>query len=305
MLAAYHPRIKLLGVSTVSGNSVVENCTNNAIRILQAVSIKGIKVYQGATKPLIKPAVRAEPYHGPSGMDGVDIPKEADYDTYFVKGVHAVNAMRQAIMESTEPISILAVGPLTNIALLVSMYPEVIPRIKALSAMGGAIAMGNITSAAEFNIYADADAAQVVMNSEINHIALVPLDVTLTVLSNDAIIKRLEQKIQSAKFIKFIESLVYYCGKNYEDIFGPKNGAPLHDPVAVAYLFMPEAFTKKHARVDVECNAGNGCGRTYCDIYNTSKLPLNCWMTTAVDIERFWNEFIETMAIAYNHWIYD
>ncbi|KAJ2718843.1 Uridine nucleosidase 1, partial [Coemansia sp. Benny D115] len=207
ILAAYHPRINLLGVSSVSGNSTVENTTANAIRIIQVAGIKGVKVYKGASKPLVKQVLHAQNIHGSSGIEGTSLLPDANYNEYFVEGVNATNAMYQAIMDSPEPISIVAVGPLTNVALLLSMYPEVIPKIETLSIMGGAISIGNTTSAAEFNIYCDPEAAQIVLNSGIEHIALIPLDVTHTVLTRPAIIDRINKTIKVAQFSKLISDL--------------------------------------------------------------------------------------------------
>ncbi|KAJ1815486.1 Uridine nucleosidase 1 [Coemansia sp. RSA 2599] len=204
ILAAYHPGIKLLGVSSVSGNASIENTTANAIRVIQAAGIKGVKVYRGAAKPLTKQTVHASNIHGESGLDGTSLLPPPDYKTYLGSGTNAVNAMHQAIMGSDAPVSIAAVGPLTNIALLVSVYPEVIPRIKTLSIMGGAVRGGNVSDAAEFNIYCDPEAAHIVVHSGIEHIALVPLDVTHTVLASREIIARINREVSVSMFAQLI-----------------------------------------------------------------------------------------------------
>ncbi|KAJ2277933.1 rRNA-processing protein bfr2 [Coemansia sp. RSA 371] len=292
ILAAYHPQIKLLGVSSVSGNSSIENTTRNAIRIIQAAGIEGVKVYQGAGKPLVKQVEYAANIHGASGIDGTDLLPEVDYEKYFDEDTSAVNAMYNAIMSSDEPISIVAVGPLTNIALLLSMYPKVIPKIKVLSIMGGAIGLGNTTAAAEFNIYCDPEAAHIVLNAGLEHIALVPLDVTHTVRTTDAVIARINRLLPEPNFAQLTTELLLFFSNTYSVVFDDRSGAPLHDPVAVSYLFMRSAFTETHIRVDVECSRGNGSGRTYCDFQNKTKLPANCWVTTAVDVEVFWDAMI-------------
>ncbi|KAJ2315686.1 hypothetical protein IWW54_000054 [Coemansia sp. RSA 2705] len=295
ILAAHNPHLKLLGVSTVSGNSPVENTTENTIKIIQAAGIEGVKVYKGAKKPLVKKPFHPVDYHGPTGLDGTDLLPAADYDKYFASDTNAVNAMYRAIMDSNEPIFIAAVGPLTNIALLLSMYPEVIPKIKTLSIMGGAIGLGNITVAAEFNIYYDPEAAHIVMNSGLEHIALVPVDVTHTVLASSDVIARIKKTLPEPRFAQLIAELMEYLGRPYKGIF---EGAPFHDPVAIAYLFMRDVFAEKHIRVDIECGQGTGNGRTYCDMYKHSKLPINCWVTTSVDVERFWDEMVSALVVA-------
>ncbi|KAJ2488265.1 hypothetical protein IWW37_004945 [Coemansia sp. RSA 2050] len=298
ILAAHHPDLKLLGISSVSGNASVERTTANAIRVLQVAGIHGVKVYKGAAKPLVKPVYHATHIHGESGIDGTNLLPEPDYERYFVQDVNAVNAMHEAIMSSAEPISIAAVGPLTNIALLVSMYPEVIQRIKTLSIMGGAVGLGNTTSAAEFNVFCDPEATHIVLNAGIQHVALVPLEVTHTVLSTKAIIQRIVSEVESPKFAQLVSELLHYFGSTYEDVFGAKDGAPLHDPVATAYLFMPESFSKRRIKVEVDCSMGPSRGRTHCDVWAKADTDCNCWLTTSVDIEKFWDQMIATMVVA-------
>ncbi|KAJ2059605.1 Uridine nucleosidase 1 [Coemansia sp. S146] len=298
ILTAHHPSFKLLGISSVSGNAPIERTTANAIRVLQVAGIQDVKVYQGAAKPLVKPVYHATNIHGESGIDGTDLLPEPNFGRYFGKDVNAVNAMREAIMSSAEPIMVVAVGPLTNIALLVSMYPEVIPRIKTLSIMGGAIGLGNTTSAAEFNVFCDPEAAQIVLNAGIQHVALVPLEVTHTVLSTEAVIKRIVDEVESPNFAQLVSELLHYFGSTYRDVFGAKDGAPLHDPVAVAYLFMPESFSKRRIRVEIDCTTGPSRGRTHCDVWAKTDTDTNCWLATSVDIEKFWDHMIATMVVA-------
>ncbi|KAJ2159710.1 Uridine nucleosidase 1 [Coemansia sp. RSA 552] len=298
ILAAYHPEIELLGVSSVSGNTPVKNTTANTIQVIQAAGIKGVKVYQGADKPLVKKRVHADNIHGGTGIDGTEQLPAPDFDAHFVSDTNAVNAMRQAIMGSEQPISIVATGPLTNVALLLSTYPEVVPRIKTLSIMGGAIGIGNFVPAAEFNIYCDPEAAHIVLNAGLSHVAFVPLEVTHTVLSSKAILDRIKATAPEPRFAQLVVDLLVFFSKMYEDVMGMKDGAPLHDPVAVAYLFMRNAFQEKHVRMDVECGSGKCAGRTCCDMYNVSGLPPNCWVTTAVDADRFWDHMMDALVCA-------
>ncbi|KAJ2373798.1 Uridine nucleosidase 1 [Coemansia sp. RSA 2607] len=298
ILSAYSPYLKLLGVSSVYGNSSVENTTANAIRVIQAAGIKGVKVYKGAAKPLVKTRVYASDIHGSSGLDGTDLLPEADMTTYLAQDENAVNAMRRAIMSSPEPVSIAAVGPLTNIALLVSLYPEVFPQIKTLAIMGGSMGIGNTTCAAEFNIYSDPEAAHIVIHSGIKEIALIPLDVTHTVLATKQIISRIQDEIDVPQFNCLVTDLLLYFGSTYEDVFGEKEGAPLHDPVAVAYLFMRPMFTERHIRIDIDCNDSHGRGRTFCDVYKKTNEPANCWIVTSVELEPFWKQMVDALVRA-------
>ncbi|KAJ1956385.1 hypothetical protein EC988_001377 [Linderina pennispora] len=298
LLAAYHPQIKLLGISAVAGNASLRNTTANAIRVLQAAGIEGVKVYPGASKPLVKPSEHAADIHGESGLDGTDLLPEPDYEKYLGTDKKAIEAIRDVLMTSEEPVTIVAVGPLTNIALLVSVYPEVVPKIHMLSVMGGAIALGNTTAAAEFNIYFDPEAAQIVLQAGIGHIAMVPLDVTHTVLASKAVIERINKEVAEPKFAKLLTDLLWFFGSTYEDVFGEKDGAPLHDPVAMAYVFMRDAFSERLMHVSVDCSQGPCNGRTVCDVKNKSKLEPNCYITTAVDVDRFWDVMIGALVEA-------
>ncbi|KAJ1877681.1 hypothetical protein H4R99_002828 [Coemansia sp. RSA 1722] len=301
ILAAYHPSIKMLGVSSVSGNSSVENTTANAVRVIQAAGIKGVKVYKGAAKPLIKKAVHAVDIHGESGLDGSDLLPVPDYKTYLDSDTNAIMAMQQAITDNDQPVSIVAVGPLTNIALLVSVYPEVVPRIKTLSIMGGAVGMGNVSSAAEFNIYCDPEAAHIVMHSGIEHIVLVPLEVTHTAVTSKEIFARINNEVPVPKFAQLISELLQFYGRTYAEVAGKIDGPPMHDPVAVAYLFMRDAFVEKQIRIDVDCSNGHGNGRTFCDLYGSTKQSVNCWLTTSVDVDLFWDQMIGALVTASKH----
>ncbi|KAJ2852567.1 hypothetical protein IWW36_000196 [Coemansia brasiliensis] len=298
MLAAYNPHIKLLGISTVSGNTSVKNCTKNAIQVLKAAGIEGVKVYEGAAKPLVKKVFHASEYHGPNGLIGAKYLPKADYAKYFDGSCSAVNAMYNAITSSPVPISIAAIGPLTNIALLLGMYPDVVAKIKTLLIMGGSIGMGNITPAAEFNIFCDPEAAHAVLNSTLNHVVMVPLDTTGTVLASKSIVRRIKDTLPDPHFAELITGLFWHYSSEYSDISGVKDGAPVHDPAALAYIFMSELFTGKHIRVDVECNAGLCNGRTLCDFYNCTGQAPNCWVATSLDIDTFWNHMIDSLTAA-------
>ncbi|KAJ2397397.1 Uridine nucleosidase 1, partial [Coemansia sp. RSA 2603] len=232
ILAAYHPNINLLGISSVAGYSTIKHTTDNAIRVLKIAGIKGVKVHKGAHKPLIKKRVDSSIFHGRTGMARVSNLPDPNYESYFVEDVTAIEAMRKAIMKSPVSVSIVATGPLTNIALLVSVYREVIPRIKTLSIMGGAIGFGDFTPAAEFNFFCDPDAAQMVFQSGIENIVLIPLEVTNTVLSTKTVLKRIQDEITVPKFSTFATEVLRVFGDTFSYIHDDKDGYPLQDPVA-------------------------------------------------------------------------
>ncbi|KAJ1731153.1 Uridine nucleosidase 1 [Coemansia biformis] len=294
ILGAYHPDIRLLGVSSVSGNAPVEKTTENAIRVIQAAGIAGVKVYKGAAKPLVKQVRHHTKVHGASGLDGTDLLPRADYEQYFCADTNAVNAMYAAIMGSSGPVALVAVGPLTNVGLLLSVYPEVATRIRTLAIMGGIVNMGSNMPSSEFNISSDPEAAHIVFGAGIEHVALVPLNVTLTVLASHTIIERINSAVPNPRFAKLITDLLGFSASTHAHALGKDAGAPLHDPVAMAYLVMRGAFTEKHVRVDVDCVNG----KLQCDMQSAQGLPANCWVATSVESSRFWTAMMDAYAQA-------
>ncbi|KAJ2784682.1 Uridine nucleosidase 1 [Coemansia javaensis] len=298
ILGAYHPRIRLLGVSSVSGNAPLENTTENAVRVLQAAGIAGVKVHRGAARPLVKEARHHTKVHGASGLDGSDLLPPADYEQYLDASTNAVNAMRRAIMDSSEPVAIVAVAPLTNVALLLSVYPEVVPRIRMLSIMGGVTGTGSHRPAREFNLSSDPEALHIVLRSGIAHIALVPLDVTLSVLASRAVIDRISRTTRNPRFAQLITDLLGFSASTHADELGEGAGAPLHDPVAMLYVVMRDAFEEKHVWVDAGEDVGACNGWLRCDMDGEHALPPNCWVTTAVDTARFWDAMVGALVEA-------
>ncbi|RDL34793.1 uncharacterized protein BP5553_07921 [Venustampulla echinocandica] len=269
LLAAHHPSIHLLGLSTVHGNSSLEHTTRNALSIITAIGRPDIPVYPGAYASLNRPAVHAPAIHGISGIDGTSLlptPLTTARDDE-----PAVEAMACCLL-STAPQTawLVATGALTNIAILFSSHPEVASHIKGLSIMGGAIG-GNFTSAsmghvagdtaerignwsrwAEFNILVDPEAAdQIFSNSIVNKkTTLIPLDVTHQVLATkeaQALILWGKEGVRSAKgdldgmgkstLRRMLLELLLFFANTYVEVFGFKTGPPLHDPLAVAAIF--------------------------------------------------------------------
>ena len=160
-LALCHSKFDVKMISTVNGNVGIEKTTANALKLKQFFN-SNVQVHRGASKPLLNQIVDAAPVHGESGMDGYQFPPVSESD---LTSVHAVEALKNLLINSEEPITIVAIGPLTNIAILLSSYPEVQNHIKEVIIMGGSTGRGNVTPLAEFNIYCDPEAAQVVFNS--------------------------------------------------------------------------------------------------------------------------------------------
>ncbi|PVU96639.1 hypothetical protein BB559_002320 [Furculomyces boomerangus] len=302
ILAAYHPEINLLGISTVSGNQSVQKTTANAISMLESIGRTEIPVVMGASKPLLRFLQHDAEIHGESGLDGTKLLPKCNQELYekSKQGKKAITVIYEAIMASSEPVSLIALGTLTNIALLVSVYPEVVKKVKVFSFMGGAISVGNRSAVAEFNIMCDPEAAQIVMNAGFEHMAMVPLDVTHTALVTPTVLEMIKSRVGkvNANFSTMVCELLMFFRDSYKNTFGFNEGPPLHDPLAVFYVVAREAFEEKLMRVDVECGEGMCAGQTVCDIWNYSAKPKNCYVTSKVDLEKFWNALVDSMAKA-------
>ncbi|KAG8534095.1 uncharacterized protein KY384_000938 [Bacidia gigantensis] len=259
LLAAYHPSLDLLGVSTVHGNASLEQTTSNALRILTAIGRPDIPVHPGAAKPFCRAAVHAPGIHGSSGIDGTDLLPEAHVPA--IRKPNAVLAMRHAIMDQpADTVSLVATGALTNVALLFATFPETVSHVKGLSIMGGGIGDGftdaqglrkgggNETDWAEFNIYCDPEAAGSILPDELvaKKTTLIPLDLTHQAIATDSIREKLLHGRQSgppSTLRTLFHDLLTYFARTYSNVFGLKAGPPLHDPLAVAVLLSEEELT--------------------------------------------------------------
>ena len=289
--------INLIGVSTVCGNQTVEKTTDNALRILNLINRNDVPVYRGADKPLTRPKRNCPEIHGESGLDGPDIPAAP-------RGAHptpAVVAMAEALLsgDPADKPTLVATGALTNVALLFSVYPEVIDRLSELVIMGGAYqGLGNTGPTAEFNIQCDPEAAHIVFESGLKSLVMVPLEVTHTVLVTpkirDGLLTGYGRNPGSSRFLRLLDELMHFFEESYKKVFGFEH-PPLHDPVAVFYVMCPHFFKTKRMRVDIDC--GQLCaGTTVCDHYDMSGKEPNVTVCTEVDVVAFWLNMIAAAA---------
>ena len=202
-LASITDKFEILGITSVAGNQTIEKVTKNALDIASYFNISA-PVYQGVSCPIVKPLVVAESVHGITGLDNVNIPPHN-------KVKHEKNAINFIIDSclSNDKITIITIGPLTNIALALKLCPEIKSHIELISIMGGSASLGNVTPAAEFNIFADPEAAHIVINSGVR-IKLNTLDVTNLTILSDKLMERIE-KIGTKSSKLFIECNKKLC----------------------------------------------------------------------------------------------
>jgi pyrimidine-specific ribonucleoside hydrolase len=260
VLACASPEVELIGVTTVFGNVGLANTTRNALRVLALCGREDVPVAAGADRPLVHPHQhRARHVHGEDGLSGLadTLPER----TKGLAGTDAVALMARLLDESPEPVTIVPIGPLTNIALLLAAHPSIHSKIARLVIMGGGLTGGNVTSAAEFKIWSDPEAARRVLVEESVPTTLVPLDMTLQCAVDGAWLDRLAASgPRGATLVKL--SAVYRT--HYERALG-REGIVIHDAVAVAEAVQPGLLSTTRLPVDVDCGYGPARGMTIAD----------------------------------------
>ncbi|WP_421181907.1 pyrimidine-specific ribonucleoside hydrolase RihA [Aeromonas dhakensis] len=276
ILALASPELKVLAVTTSAGNQTPDKTLNNALRILTLLGRDDIPVAAGAPKPLARELIIADSVHGESGLDGPKLPDPA----FAPVAMTALELMAKCLRESPEPVTLVPTGPLTNIALLLAAHPELKSKIARIVQMGGAAGAGNWTPAAEFNIYVDPEAADMVFKSGIP-ITMCGLDVTHQAQVMDEDIER----------VRAITNPVAQCVAGLLDFFmiyhrDPKwgfAGAPLHDPCTIAWLLAPALFHGIECRVDIETGGTHTSGMTVVDRYGLTGKPANALVLLGLD----------------------
>ncbi|WP_429042153.1 pyrimidine-specific ribonucleoside hydrolase RihA [Aeromonas hydrophila] len=276
ILALASPELKVLAVTTSAGNQTPDKTLNNALRILTLLGRDDIPVAAGAPKPLARELIIADNVHGESGLDGPKLPDPG----FAPVAMTALELMAKCLRESPEPVTLVPTGPLTNIALLLAAHPELKSKIARIVLMGGAAGAGNWTPAAEFNIYVDPQAADMVFKSGLP-ITMCGLDVTHEAQVMDEDIER----------VRAITNPVAQCVAGLLDFFmiyhqDPKwgfAGAPLHDPCTIAWLLAPALFHGVECRVDIETGGTHTSGMTVVDRYGLTGKAANALVLLGLD----------------------
>jgi purine nucleosidase/pyrimidine-specific ribonucleoside hydrolase len=276
LLALGSPELELAAVTTVAGNQTIEKVTANAIRVLDVAGADAIPVAAGAERPLVHPARVASEVHGETGLDGPELrPPSREPEP-----VHAVELMARLLRE--RPHTLVPVGPLTNVALLLALHPDVAERIERIVLMGGAIAEGNVTPAAEFNIWCDPEAAHRVFSSGID-ITMVGLDVTHRARLTR---ERAEGLRASGRAGAFVADLHEFYSRFHATIYADA-ATPVHDALAVASIIRPALVRVERLRVDIDTSLGLCRGRTVVDRWRRMGLEPNAGVAVDVEGERF------------------
>lgn len=277
LLAEYLIGGQIRAITTVAGNSTVENTSQNAVKFCSLAGIKDIPILKGMSRGIVyEREYLVSPMHGKTGLDGYIFPEP----TIKIEDEHAVDFIRKLLMESSEDITIITTGPLTNIATALIMNTEMKSKIKEIVIMGGAIGLGNRTPAAEFNIWADPEAAFVVFNSGIA-IKVIPLEVTHKVLFREEHLIQLKK--MKTKLSQCILGMMTFAISCYRKTYNIK-GYPIHDACAVSAALIPSVIKeKKLVFGTIELCPGINHGRTIFDIYNRLGKEPNITLITDIN----------------------
>ncbi len=288
MLAMASPEeLDLLGISAVAGNVPLVLTEANARRIRDVSGRSELPVFAGCPRPMVRILETAEYVHGKSGIDGAGLPEPSRP----VEAAHAVDWLIDTLRRSDNPITMATLGPLTNIAMAIVMAPDIVENISELVLMGGALSLGNVTPAAEFNIYSDPHAAHIVFEAGLK-LTMIGLDVTHQARATP---ERLEGiRAIGNPAAKSVAGMLDFYGAQYVSTFG--EGAPLHDPCVVAYILRPDLFTGQDMRVDIEISSPLTIGRTVCDVHARSGRAANANVLEKIDPDGFFELLGERLA---------
>lgn len=280
MLAAKHPSIELLGITIVAGNQTLDKTLKNGLNVCQKLNID-TAVYAGMPQPIMRKQIVADNIHGESGLDGpVFEPLIKSHETK-----NAVNYIIETLMDSDGDITLVPVGPLSNISVAMRMEPKIIPKIKEIVLMGGAYGTGNFTPSAEFNIFADPEAARVVFTSGVP-IVMMGLDLTNQTVCTTDVIERM-RKLGGPASELFVDIMSFTLKTQYEN-YGLAGG-PVHDATCIAYLIAPDSFITQDMYVEVDVHEGPCYGRTVCDELGVLNQAPNTKVGMRLDTDKFWD----------------
>jgi ribosylpyrimidine nucleosidase len=289
MLAAKHPFLDLKAITVVAGNHTLENTTQNTLKVCSYLGIDRTPIAAGMDHPILRKPVIADHIHGQTGLG------EFHFNGNLTQLAprHAVVLIIETFLASDGEITYVATGPLTNLAMAIRLEPRIIPKIKQIVLIGGSYDLGNVTPAAEFNIYADPEAAHIVFSSGIS-IVMIGLVITDKVSPS----KEIKEKIAllnnkaSALFIELVE----FFAKTNRTLFDYEI-SPIYDPAAIVYLLAPSIFKTKPLNVEIELKSEQSYGRTNCDFYGLLNKPANAEVVIDMDGDAFWEIVYETMKL--------
>ncbi|SDB22313.1 nucleoside hydrolase [Bauldia litoralis] len=280
----------ILGIVAVAGNVGLAQNAKNALKVVELSGRTDVPVYAGCERPIRRPLVTAEHVHGPTGLDGPDLPEP----TMKLQDQHGVDFIVDTLRkEDSGTVTLCTLGPLTNVAMALIKAPDIAPRIREIVMMAGAyFEVGNITPAAEFNVYVDPEAADIVLTAGIP-VTIIPLDVTHGVLSFQ---HRLDAFAGLGnKSGKAVSEMLAFSERFDLEKYGGE-GAPLHDPCVIAWLLKPDLFEGRNINVSIETTSELTRGMTVADYWRVTDRPRNALYLRSADDEGFYALLRERLA---------
>jgi purine nucleosidase len=295
LLALASPELDVIGLTAVAGNVPLELTARNARIVCELAGRRDVPVHAGADRPLRRPLVTAEHVHGKTGLDGPVLAEP----TMPLADEHAVDFIVRAIREEESgAVTLCPIGPLTNIALALTRAPDIAPRIGEIVLMGGGFFEGgNITPAAEFNIFVDPEAAEIVFRCGAP-IVMMPLDVTHKILTTRARTEAIAAL--PSRPAEALAQMLAFFERFDEEKYGT-DGGPLHDPSVIAYLLRPDLFAGRRCNVEIETVSQLTAGMTVIDWWSVSGRPANALVMRDVDADGFFALFTERLDQAFSN----
>ncbi|KAF8165603.1 Inosine/uridine-preferring nucleoside hydrolase domain-containing protein [Crassisporium funariophilum] len=325
MLAINCPNIHLLGVSTTHGNASSDWTAINAARCLYAFGAPShVQVYPGASEPLLLSAKHDPEIHGEDGLGGVEgLPSSDNPDVLALFAKHedgsrmrALEGMSSSIKDawkagSGHQVTVISTGPMTNIALFVAVYPELLVAVEEFVFMGGGVGMGNRSSVAEYNILCDPHAVQMVLNCPVKK-TMIPINVThMAIVTKEIHHQLLSPGTQanseglpnaSTNLRHTLSTVISFFAESYKSTFGFNDGPPLHDALTIAYVAQPGLFHATRHRVDVELTGTHTTGETVVDMWKYRSCDetwgrdgRNCLVADSINVTGFFDMFLEAV----------
>jgi purine nucleosidase len=280
--------LNLLGITTVAGNVPLALTQTNARKICQLAGREDLRVYAGCPRPMLRPLATAEYVHGTTGLEGVALAAP----TMPLQPQHGVDFLIETLMRATSPITLATLGPLTNVAIALIKAPQITEKMAEIVLMGGAITHGNITPSAEFNLYVDPHAAQVVFTAGVP-LTMMSLDVTHQAIATPE--RLADIRAIGAPIGTTAASLLEYYGKHDMAHYGMA-GAPLHDPCVIAYLLQPSLFKARPLFVEIETQSESTLGRTIVDWWQSTDREPNVNVVYEIDAVGFYALLTDRLA---------
>jgi purine nucleosidase len=289
LLALASPEeLEVLAVTAVAGNVPLPLTEKNARKIVELAGRHDIPVHAGCGRPLQRDMVTAEHVHGRTGLDGAELPEPRT----ALAEAHAVDAIIRALRARPGTVTLCPLGPLTNIATAMRRAPDIASHIREIVLMGGAIGEGNITPAAEFNIFADPHAAKIVFEAGVK-LTMLGLDVTHQVLATPERVRAIGD-LETTVSRAVVGMLEFY--NIYDQTKRARPGAPMHDPCVIAYLLRPDLFAGRDCHVAIETMGEHTLGRTVVDWSGRGRGTPNVTVVHQVDAEGFFALLTERLA---------